>query len=85
MAVASLPARARRSLPWRRIRRNLARFAARVLRPARPVLANLASIPLTVAGWACGVAAAFELNTIVGLAVCCPVLMILEHQIADER
>ena len=29
-------------------------------------------------------AAAFELNTIVGLAALCPILMVLEHQIADK-
>jgi hypothetical protein len=84
MAVASLPARAARSVPWRQICRRLAQSAARGLHPAKPVLRNLASMPLTVAGWGCLAAAAFALNTIVGLAACAPILMILEHQIADE-
>jgi hypothetical protein len=55
-----------------------------VLSPARPALGNLASIPLTVAGWGLVSACAFQAGTTLGLGVSGVVLMVLEHQIADE-
>lgn len=51
---------------------------------ARPVLANLLSIPLTVAGIGCIDAACFAGNLIAGLAVTGVSLIVLEHLIADE-
>jgi hypothetical protein len=74
-------------LPLRAVRTRLHGLAAAVRRqlsPARPVLANLAGIPLTVAGLGCLDAAAFWWSTAAGLAVACPVLIWLEHLIADE-
>ena len=53
-------------------------------RPARAPLANLASIPLHVAGLGCIDAAAFAGNTIAGLVVTGISLIWLEHVIADE-
>lgn len=60
-------------------------FLMRLLRPTKPVLVNAASIPLTVAGWGCIAAAVFTWNVTAGLAVLGGVLMVLEHQIADEK
>lgn len=81
MTVASLP----RALPGlARLRRKVAAAAARLLTPARPVLRNAAAIPLTIAGWGCVAAAVFELSTIAGLGVLGVILMVVEHQIADE-
>ncbi len=61
------------------------RLARRLLSPARPVLANVASIPLTVAGWALISACAFAVSTTLGLGASGVILMVLEHQIADEQ
>lgn len=60
------------------------RLARRLLSPARPVLANLAAIPFTVAGWALISACAFAVGTTLGLGASGVILMVLEHQIADE-
>lgn len=80
MAVAAFPARAKRSLP----RLRLPTTVGKLLRPVRPVLANLAAIPFTVAGWGLISAAAFQVSTVLGLAAGGVILMVLEHQIADE-
>jgi hypothetical protein len=69
--------------PQRRLK-PLADAALRLLKPARPVLANLAAIPLHVAGLGCIDAAAFEGNAIAGLVVTGLSLIWLEHVIADE-
>ncbi len=82
MAVAAIPEFVKPR--FARLRRQGPALAARLLRPARPVLANLASIPFTVAGWALLSAAAFELSTVAGLAATGVILMVLAHQIADE-
>ena len=82
MAVAAIPGFVKPRLA--RLRRQAPALAARLLRPARPVLANLAAIPFTVAGWGLLSAAAFEWNQRIGLAVTGVILMVLEHQIADE-
>lgn len=58
--------------------------AATLVKPARPALANLASIPLHVAGLGCIDAAAFVGNDIAGLVVTGLSLIWLEHVIADE-
>ena len=60
------------------------RSAARLAKPARPALANLASVPLHVAGLGCIDAAAFTGNVIAGLVVTGLSLIWLEHVIADE-
>ncbi len=78
MAVAAVPG-------W--VMPRAARLGAVVralLTPARPVLANLLAIPFTVAGWGLISACAFGLNTLAGLGVSGVILMVLEHQIADE-
>ena len=58
------------------------------LRPApkatKPVLANLASIPLTVAGIGCVDTGVFLANTVAGWIVTGLSLVVLEHLIADE-
>lgn len=84
MAVAAVPSRARRSARWHQIRRGAAGCAARLLSPARPVAANLAAIPFTVAGWGLIAAGVFAVSTVAGLIVSGVILMVLEHQIADE-
>ncbi len=88
MATAVYPARtsSRRGAKWLRRVRDLARTTVvSALRPAKPVLANLATIPLTVAGFGCLDAAAFMWNTIAGLAAAGVLLIVLEHLIADEQ
>lgn len=57
----------------------------RVGAESRPVLANLASIPFTVAGMGCLAAAAFQVSVAVGLVSTGVLLVVLEHLIADER
>lgn len=82
MAIAALPAR---GMPgFRHLRRQALAAAARLLTPARPVLRNLAAIPFTVAGWGLMSAAAFQVGTTIGLAASGVILMVLEHQIADQ-
>lgn len=85
MATAAVP-RGRRTVPVARRARALAAAAGRrLLNPAKPVLANLASIPFTVAGFTCLDVAAFMQDMRLGLAVACPLLMWLEHMIADDE
>jgi hypothetical protein len=67
-----------------RLASEAGRLARRLLSPARPVLGNLASIPFTVAGWALLSACAFQVSTTLGLGAAGVILMVLEHQIADE-
>jgi len=83
MAAAAVPGFVKPRLSH--LRRQCAAAAARLLSPARPVLRNLAAIPFTVAGWGCISAAVFLASTIAGLAALGVILMVLEHQIADER
>lgn len=83
MTVASLPSRAMPGV--HRLRAAARGLLTRLLTPARPVLRNAAAIPLTIAGWGCVAACVFELNTIAGLGVLGVILMVLEHQIADEQ
>ncbi len=83
MSVAAIPGFVKPR--FARFRRQAPLLAARLLTPATPVLRNLASIPFTVAGWGLLSAAAFEVHLIAGLAVTGVILMVLEHQIADER
>ena len=82
MAVAAIPGFVTPRLS--RLRRKGRELAARLLTPARPVLANLAAIPFTVAGWGCIATAVFTWNTTAGLGALGVILMVLEHQIADE-
>jgi hypothetical protein len=88
VAVVTAPGRLRPGDAVRiRAAGQLARLrsaAGRALRPARPVLRNLASIPLTVAGFGCLDAAALAWNVLVGLAGAGVLLIVLEHLIADE-
>ena len=87
---ADVPGRAAR---WRaavgaRTRRFAARAGLAVRKaaaPARAPLANLAQIPLTVAGIGCIDAAAYIGNEIAGLVVIGLSLLALEHLIADEE
>jgi hypothetical protein len=67
-----------------RLASEAGRLARRLLSPAKPALGNLASIPLTVAGWACVAAGVFAVSTTAGLISGGVILMVLEHQIADE-
>lgn len=83
MAIAALPGHMRPGLA--RLRRRAAAAAARLLTPAKPVLRNAAAIPLTIAGWGCVAACVFELNVIAGLGALGVILMVVEHQIADEQ
>ncbi len=73
---------------WRpRVRplaRAATRVAARLLTPARPVAANLAAVPLHVAGLASIDFAAFHLTHGWGWLVTGVSLIWLEHVIADE-
>jgi hypothetical protein len=54
-------------------------------RPARPVIANLASMPGTLAAAGCFDAAAFLHSPIAGLIVTGVSCMWLEHVAADEK
>ena len=58
--------------------------AAALIRPARPVLASAAQVPLTVTAYALLATAATLWDTLVGLASTAVLLIILEHQLADE-
>ena len=82
MSVAAIPGFVKPR--FARLRRRVPALAARLLTPAKPVLRNLAAIPFTVAGWGLLSATAFEWNLLAGLAATGVILMILEHQIADE-
>jgi hypothetical protein len=76
-----------RRVQFRRARARLhplRKSACRLLRPARPALANLASVPLHVAGLGCGVFAAFHLAHGWGWLAAGAALVWLEHVIADE-
>jgi hypothetical protein len=64
--------------------RKAAAHLARLIRPARPVLASAAHIPLTLAAYGCLATAAFMFDTLVGLASTAVLLLVLEHQLADE-
>lgn len=64
---------------------SLRQFASRLVRPHRAALANLAQIPLTVAGIGCFDAGVFVANLIAGLMVTGLSLVLLEHLIADEN
>lgn len=64
--------------------RSATRAAARILAPARPAAANLAAMPLHVAGLASIDFAAFHLAHGWGWLVTGASLMWLEHVIADE-
>lgn len=64
--------------------RSVSRAASRLVKPVRPVAANLASVPLTVAGLGCMDFAAFHLAHGWGWLVTGVSLMWLEHVIADE-
>lgn len=73
---------------WPRLRplsRKLTRAAGRLLAPARPAAANLASVPLHVAGLACIDFAGFHLAHGWGWLITGVSLIWLEHVIADER
>jgi hypothetical protein len=59
--------------------------ASKALTPAKPVLANLAHIPLTVAGTGCIDYASFHLGGGWGWLVTGLSLLVLEHLVADER
>lgn len=58
--------------------------ARRLLRPARPALANLASMPLTAAGIGLADYAVFRIGVTAGCMVTAVSLAVLEHLIADE-
>ena len=60
------------------------RRLSRLLRPARPALANLAAMPLHVAGLGCIDFAAFHLAHGWGWLVMGASLIWLEHVLADE-
>lgn len=57
---------------------------AQAIAPARPALANLAKIPLTVLGFASVDTGIFFANMIAGFIVTGVTLMLIEHMIADE-
>jgi hypothetical protein len=85
-SAALAPTHAGQSLRSRiRAAARLRTAAARISTPVLPVLHNLASIPLTVAGLGCVDAAAFVGNTIAGLVVTGLSLIGLEYLIADEQ
>lgn len=87
MAVVTAPGGAR-WLPGKAARARAAgqlrRLAARLLRPARPVLANLASMPLTAAGLGLFDYSVFRIGVTAGCMVTAGSLVLLEHLIADE-
>lgn len=59
--------------------------AVRAVSPHKAALANLASIPLTVAGAGCVDFAAFHYIHMIGWAVTGISLVVVEHLIADEQ
>lgn len=85
MSAVSIPTRAGQPRMWDRAAARMRAVAARISTPVLPVLHNLASIPLTVAGIGCVDAAAFVGNTIAGLVVTGLSLIALEYLIADEQ
>lgn len=83
MASTTVFPRARRAVTAPLLERARAAAAA-LIRPARPVLASAAQIPLTVTAYGCLASAAFLFDTLVGLASAAVLLIVLEHQLADE-
>lgn len=88
MVSAAVPGK--RWLPGR-LRVRAGRFltgwaaaAGQRLRPARPALANLASMPLTAAGLGLFDYGVFRLGVTAGCMVTAGTLVLLEHLIADE-
>lgn len=82
--MVAVPAPSRGSLPgWLRPER-IGALAARLARPARAPLANLAASPLHAAGLACIDAGVFTASLTAGLIITGLSLMWLEHVIADE-
>ena len=82
VTTAAFP-RPRRAARAERHLRKLTAVAAR-LSPAKPVWANLASIPLTVAGLGCVDTGVFLASSVAGWIVTGLSLVLLEHMIADE-
>lgn len=84
--MASVPAalRARHRQPSR-VWGAVAATTARLVRPHRAALANLASIPLTVIGAACIDIGVFTASVIAGWIITGLSLVLLEHLIADEQ
>lgn len=76
--------RHRRSFHVPAVVSTLAAFAARLVAPHRPALANLASMPLTAAGFGLVDFAAFHIAHGWGWLVTGLSLVLLEHLIADE-
>lgn len=64
--------------------RRLRQISEKLMTPAKPVLANLASIPLTVAGLGCIDCGVFFASTIAGFIITGISLIVLEHLAADE-
>jgi hypothetical protein len=83
VATAAIP-RARWAASLPRLRKQVIRHAVRLLKPAKPVLANLAAVPLHVAGLGCIDFAAFHLAHGWGWLATGVSLIWLEHVIADE-
>jgi hypothetical protein len=75
--------RARRAVAAPLLKRARA-VAAALARPAKPVLASAAQIPLTVTAYGLLATAATLWDTLVGLASTAVLLIVLEHQLADE-
>lgn len=82
MAVTSAPHRPAVGVPSLK---PVARFLARMAKPVRAPLANLASVPLHVAGLGCIDFAAFHLAHGWGWLVLGASLIWVEHVIADEQ
>ena len=59
-------------------------FAQRVASPHRAALANLMSMPLTLAGAGCIDTGVFYASTVAGWIITGLSLVVLEHLIADE-
>lgn len=64
--------------------RVLRNAAEKLMTPAKPVLVNLASIPLTVAGIGLIDVGVFYASTIAGFIITGITLIVLEHLAADE-
>jgi hypothetical protein len=84
VAVVTAPGLLRGKAARARAAGQLRRAAGRFLRPARAPLANLASMPLHVAGLGCADFAAFHLSHGWGWLALGASLVWLEHVIADE-
>jgi hypothetical protein len=82
--VAAVPLRRLASRRARPRLQALSRSIARMVKPARPAIANVASMPLHVAGLGCIDFAAFHWAHSWGWLVTGVSLMWLEHVIADE-